>query len=324
MSRRRPFRPTTFLYFDTNILDPTANQGAGGRVKALLKQYQAEAFASIQNLVEAWRAPDTTRPHLVRTILQVCRDREVEPVHYQAAMAALNEIRRRRPEWLVANPDRRSIRELRGRRRQVWERVAADPSYIPPNVANDSALRNLVGMSKHRQSNRRKLELAGKSLPSPIVDDAIRDNVQPLVDALSPPEAYWRQQTAAAWWHALMATDSLVTDLRDWLLPFIEIDRLDAESWMRFWLEVDENAVPISRVEGLLDFFQTKVEASKWGDINHAGCAVGRDYLLTADQRFYDALVRLRQQPHVVVAQPLLIDRAAADIVAAIGAALGW
>jgi len=43
-------------------------------------------------LVDAWSIRDpAARALLVRTIIQVCRDREVEPVHYRAVVAAVGD-----------------------------------------------------------------------------------------------------------------------------------------------------------------------------------------------------------------------------------------
>ena len=329
MQRSSPWayaRPQLLLYLDTNVLAAIADQAAGSQIKKFLKARGAKVFGSIQNLAEALRKPDPAeRERLVRTILQVCRDHEVTPVHLRAVMAAVAEMRRHHPDWLTANPDLRAIGQTIQYRRHLWERLKGDPLYVPPNIANDSFVRSLVGKSKERQAVRRNLELAGKSLPSPMINPAVSQRLQPLVDALPPPEAYWRQQTGAAWWNgAVMGSDQAMLDLRDWLLPYLLVEHLDPEAWMRFWLaEADADALAISRVEGLLDHFQTKVEASKWGDINHAGCAVRCDMLLTADQTFYRALVKVREQPSVSLAAPVLLDRAAPDILAVITAALG-
>jgi hypothetical protein len=95
---------------------------------------------------------------------------------------------------------------------------------------------------------------------------------------------------------------------------------------MNFWLaEVKDAAIPITRVEGLVDFFQPdrKADRGNWGDINHAGFAVGRDYLLTADVNFHETLVKVHARPHVSMAVPVLVTRTAPDILAEIRDKLG-
>jgi hypothetical protein len=75
-----------------------------------------------------------------------------------------------------------------------------------------------------------------------------------------------------------------------------------------------------------VDFFNRdrKAEPGDWGDINHAAFAVGRDYLLTADRNFYEALVKVREQPRMRMASPLLANRTAPDIYVEVKSVLGW
>jgi hypothetical protein len=318
----------SLLYFDTSVIHPIAEQGAGGRIKSLLQSHGAEAFASIQNLVEAWRNPDAAaRAPVVRALLQVARDREVEPLQHQAVLALVGEmLAHNHWDWLLPKPNPAFIRRDRARRRFAWERVRDDPSYRPAGMDGEF-LYNTVGEAMRRQRIRRQANVAGATIPDPVVDPAIAERLAPLVQPLSKPEAYWRQQMGAAWWHGVVEGDPTVADLRDWLLSYLDVRRLDVESWMRFWLqEVDSAALQVTRVEGLVDYFQPDrtVDAGNWGDINHAGFAVGRDYLLTADRNFYEALQKVRQQPDTPIAEPILIDRAAPDIHGVIKSALGW
>ncbi len=67
-----------------------------------------------------------------------------------------------------------------------------------------------------------------------------------------------------------------------------------------------------------------KGDPGDWGDINHAAFAVGRDYLLTADRNFLEALVKVRAQPRVTMAATLFVNRTAPDIYIEIKSVLGW
>ena len=124
-----------------------------------------------------------------------------------------------------------------------------------------------------------------------------------------------------------MGNDPGVRDLYEWGRPHLVVDRIDVEGWMRFWLsEVNPAAIPITRVVGLMDFFQTerKIDRGNWGDINHSGFAIGRDHLITADRGFYEALCKTASQPGVTIAMPVFIERNAADIVTQIKSSLRW
>jgi hypothetical protein len=96
---------------------------------------------------------------------------------------------------------------------------------------------------------------------------------------------------------------------------------------MRFWLaELDDLAVAPLRAASLVDFFNRdrKGDPGDWGDINHAAFAVGRDYLLTADRNFYEALLKVRAQPRVTLATPLIVNRTAPDVYLEVKSALRW
>ena len=320
------------LYIDTSALEPIAHQGAGGRVKKLLKVHDAVATASIQNLVEIWRMPDTgttvTRSQLIRALLQVARDHEAEPIAYRAVVAVVRQLQSRHPDWVEPAPDLRAINKRRARQREVWAQLRADASYRPKGVqAYDSTLRGLVANSERVQKLRRRADRAGVLLPSPVNDPTIAAKLQPLVEALPAPDAFWRQQTGAAWWLAMTRADPGVRDLFDWGRPYLALHRIDVEQWMHFWLdEVDPTAIPITRVVGLMDYFQAeeKIDRGNWGDINHSGFAIGRDYLITADRNFYQALCKTGSQPGVTIAKPVFIDRDALDIFHEIKSGLRW
>jgi hypothetical protein len=323
------------LYIDNSVLEPIAQQDVGGRVKDLLQQHDARAFASIQNLVEAWRIPDKVKPgqieraKLVRTLLQVARDREEDALQYRAVRAAVAQLRHHHPDWLVAQEHLRDFSKHRARRREVWAQVQRDATYVSAEmVAFDPFLRNSIGGSMRTQKKRRELRLVGGTLPVPIADPEIQTRLEPLVARLTEPEAFWRVQTAAGWWNALFEGDGGVRrDIRDWLSPYLKVGELDIEAWARFWLEeADAAALAVTRLKGLVDYFQTdrRVESGNWGDINHAGFAVGRDFFLTADRDFHETLMKVKAELGGTMASPMLVNRTAPDIHAEIKSVLGW
>jgi hypothetical protein len=310
------------LYFDTSVLDPIAAQGAGGRVKKLLRERGGEAFASTQNLIEAWRIPDdTVRASLVRTIIQVSRGREEMPVMLQMVRGAVRQMRHRHPEWIRPDPDLRLEGRDLLRRREAWRQVKADAAYVPRGVLQAREfLKAAVAESRRRHSAHRALRRAGGKARNP-------PRIQALIDALREPEAFWRREQGLGWWDAVTTDDRRVADLRDWLVPYLVQERLDIESWMTFWLaELGDGAVAPLRVASLVDFFNRdgKADPGDWGDINHAAFAVGRDYLLTADRNFHLALLKVRAEPGVTMAAPLLVNRAAPDIFIEVKSVLGW
>lgn len=312
----------TLLYFDNSVLDPIAAQGAGGRVKNLFRDRGADAFASTQNLIESWRIPDDrVRANLVRTIIQVARQREEMPLMLGIVCSVVGQMRHHHPDWLRPDPDLRLQRRDVQRRRESWRQVKAEATYVPKGVTRAKQfLKEEVAESRRRHAAHRALRRAGDKAHNP-------PRIQVLVDALPEPEALWRREQGLGWWDSVATNQRRVGDLRDWLLPYLRSDRLDIESWMTFWLaELEDDAVAPLRVASLVDFFNRdrKADPGDWGDINHTAFAVGRDYLLTADKNFYEALSKVRAQPRVTMAAPLLVNRTAADIYIEVKSVLGW
>lgn len=318
------------VYFDNSVIDPIATNQAGCAVRALMDSHNGSVHGSIQNILEGWRIDDAQkRGDFIQTLLAVAASYEDEPLLLEAARGLAQEIRAHHPDWLVAAPDLKSQVENRDMRRDIWQRLRKDPTFRPANfLARQQFLYDAIGASMDRQRLVRRARQSGIVLPSPVVSIQIAVQLYPLVDALPEADAFWREGVAAAWWRgAIEAADENLTDLRDYLRPYLAVDHIGVDPWMRFWLvEADALALPIIRAEGLATFFQPdhRITPGNWGDINHAGSAVGRDFILTADQNYCDVLTNLHQQPSMAIAAPRFIQRDATDIVAAIRSALGW
>jgi hypothetical protein len=317
------------LYLDSSVIEPIAQQNAGNRIKALLQQKGAVAFASMQNLVEAWRIPDSAaRGRFVRVILQLARTREVDPMLHGLVVAVINEVRRNQHhEWLLAQPRDTHLHELRTLHRSIWERLKADPTDLPDNPrAMETFVYHNVGDAMEVQRLRRQVLKTGP-VTSPLLTNEMRARLQPLIDRVAEAEAYWRQSAASTWWNSFFNPSPGLFELRNWLAEYLIPERLELESWMAFWLaEADRDALILERVYGLFDFFQShlRVDSGNWGDLNHVGFAVGRDYFLTADKQFHAVMEKVRNQPDTPIARPVLIERASADIVSEIKSGLGW
>jgi hypothetical protein len=236
---KRPRSRQTRLYIDSSVFDPIAAQGAGGRFKKLFRDRGVRAFASTQNLIEAWRIPEASvRANLVRTIIQVAREREEMPLMLEMVRAVAGQMRHVHPDWMRTQPDLSIHQRDRERRREVWRQVKADPAYIPLGVLRARQfLREAAAESARRHTAHRALRRSGGKARNP-------PRIQTLIDVLPEPEAFWRREQGLAWWDAVTTNERRVTDLRDWFLPYVKRGRLDIESWMKFWLaELEAAAV---------------------------------------------------------------------------------
>jgi hypothetical protein len=318
------------VYFDNSVLDPVATKHAGSAVRALMNSHNGLVHGSIQNVLEGWRIDDVPqRGQFIQTLLEVSATYEEEPILLEAARGLVDEIRVHHADWLVDAPDLSSQLEHCYTRSQVWKMLRKNPTLRPANfLARQQFLYQAIGESMDRQRLVRRARQSGIALPSPVVSIEIAVQLYPLVDALPEADAFWREGAAATWWRgAIEGDDDNLTDLRDYLRPYLAVDNIAVEPWMRFWLtEADAAALPIIRAEGLATFFQpdNRITAGNWGDINHAGSAVGRAFILTADHDYFEVLTNIHQQPNMAIAAPRFIQRDAPDIVAEIRTALGW
>jgi hypothetical protein len=285
-------------------------------------------YGSAQNLIEAFGIADRPkRMELVRTILQVARRREEDPLLYRELTAVVDQIREHHPDWLLPTPDTRLIKEDRAAYRLVWQRVKTDAGYLPRGFVMNRAFQYaVIGESKRRAKEARADKQRGLQRRSPIIDPVIQGHLKPVIDSLGP-DSTWRLEAGAIWWNAAQQRDQQMKSLSDWLVHLVRIpvDRFDA--WMRFWLlEVDSLAVNVTRVQMLAGLSQVdfRVNAGLSGDVLHAAQATQRDIIVTADRDFYDVLEKVAATGGVTIARPMFVDRGRPDILAEISSALGW
>jgi len=329
MPRLQSDTRSRLIYLDSSVLDAIALQDSGGRIKSQFKAQSVIGFGSVQHLIEAYRIEDTEkRAQLMRTILRVARQREVDPLMYREFNSFLNEVRRCHPDWLRPRPDLTLINSDREWHRKAWESLKSDPAYRPVGLLQHrDFVRAVIGESMRRQKEIRIAKLEGGPRPVVIEDPSLRSRLQPLIDALPPLEAGWREQAAGIWWNAAIRADDQVRSLSEWLAPLLLMEKFDLESWMQFWLsEIDEEAIPVTRVQLLTGEFLSdfKVDAGHSGDMTHAGYGVICEFLVTADVDFHTALSNVAKVAGVRMAAPIFVDRSSSDIAGAIADALGW
>jgi hypothetical protein len=320
--------PALNVYFDNSALDAVALQGKGGRLKALLKLHSAVGYGSAQNLIEAFGIADRAkRMELVRTILQVARRREADPLLYREVTTVVDQIRRHHPDWIVGTPDLTQISEDRAAYRAVWQLVKADAGYLPRGFVMNRAFQYaVIGESKRRAKEARADRVKGLPRRSPIIDPSVQAHLQPAIDALGD-ESAWRLEAGAIWWNAAHQRDDQMKSLSDWLIHLVNIPIEHFEDWMRFWLvDVDGAAVNVTRVQMLAGLFQAdvRVNAGLSGDVLHAAQATQCDVIVTADRDFYDVLQEVAATMGVTIARAIFVERGRPDIVAEITTGLGW
>src|SRR4029077_8020941 len=120
---------------------------------------------------------------LVRTLLQVARDRERYPIHYREALVLARQIERLHPDWLNLAPDKAGIEESLMWYRHAWNELSRDAYWRPKGFfetrtfVHDTVRRTMASHRRRKEARRRG------ELPSTGIDDpdvlALRSTLPP-------------------------------------------------------------------------------------------------------------------------------------------------
>jgi len=314
MAQARPTRNPkrvngSLIYFDTNVYALMANQGCVSEVKRLLRRCATSVLGSAFNLFESFRTVDPERRAAhVRAISALAWRHEEEPQLYKQAMELLNEIRRRRPEWLSKSPDMRLANEHRRVEKELWVEIRRDPYYLPENVALYRATSSTgvrIKRDHQRKLRARQIRDGFLTLRGRILLPKHHVDLQASLDALSFLDAYWR--TGSAWtWFAALHGDPFLSDSGDFLRPHLAVSEIKFGPWLEFWVhEADPERLKRDRLAAFTDYYQThhSITTGNAVDIAHSGYLLDVDLLITQDKDFFQILSRLRQD-HFPTAAP--------------------
>lgn len=305
------------LYLDSNIYDAIVKATEVGAVRRWLRASGHRVEASLEaNVVEALRAPAPLRAQLVAatTSIGLMAYPPRDYAHYREVAV---ELARLRPDWFVSPLDsRRRALYLRGRKR-VWSTWRTNPAYVPTDIdVQNLRIQQLVAVDIARQKKKdHGIE------PGTRHTDAA---VQACIDAHMPTERHWRYASSNEVRVSIEAELHRGCQL-EWLTGFVM--PLSRVAWDRFWMcDAAAAAMPLSRIIGLMEFFQRqrKVTAGNPMDrFGHAPYLVGFDRLLTRDATFFKLLGDVVAEfPAGTLATPVLVGHTV-PVLDAIRAALG-
>jgi hypothetical protein len=290
------------LYFDSNIYDSIVKAGETASVRRWLKASRHRVEASLEaNVVEALRAPASLRPDLVAGITTI-GVLAYPPRQYAQYGEIADELTRLRPEWFSAPLDgRRREQYLRGRKRD-WAKLKANPAFVPANLAiQELRIRGAVAVDIGRQ--RQKLHTIE---PGTRHTDSV---VQGCIDALAAPERHWRYATSNEVRVSIEAELHAKGQL-EWLTGFVM--PTSRVAWDRFWMcEADASAVPLSRIIGMVEYFQRRHRVTPGNPVDrfgHAPYLMGIDRFLTRDATFFKVIGDVVAEfPTGSLATPILV-----------------
>lgn len=291
------------LYFDSNIYDAIVKADEVNAVRGWVRASGHRVEASLEaNLIEAVRAPAPLRALLVAatTSIGLMAYPPRDFLHYREVAT---ELVRLRPQWFASPLDSRRRELYLRERRRTWTRWRKEPTTVPGNMAEQELrIQRLVAVDIGRQRKK------GHTIePGTQHTDAA---VQVCIDALTPPERHWRYASSNEV-HVSIEEELDRGGRLEWLTGFVMPKSRVA--WDSFWMcDADAATMPLSRIIGLVEFFQRqrKVTAGNPMDrFGHAPYLVGFDRLLTRDATFFKLLGDVVAEfPAGTLATPILVD----------------
>ena len=164
--------------------------------------------------------------------------------------------------------------------------------------------------------------LSGNTVTSELVLGSSHISVRQL--DLNDEDDFCRIESTFAWYAALVQQIFTVSDYRNNAEPYVDVRKIRDADFVAFWIDdVDLQRMPRGLATSIVIHAQlsSKIVHGNAADSRHAGYLTDADLLVTEDQAFYGAIERAAQRvPNA--ANPRLINRADADLVAALAAAV--
>lgn len=309
------------LYFDTNIYDIVVERSEESALFRFLHANRLTIAVSSDILAETLRiGDDGEKRKRLYAISLLGRKYLHPPFDYLQTQELLMEARRCYPQWLVERPRLTDVdRFLRGQKR-IWSTLHRTGTINLDLSQYTTFAERAIAIRNPEQKERRRLERDSTSVEVLPADPA----TQYLVEDQANSERFWRLGAMIVFWKALHGDPSM-RDYRDWLLPFVHMNRISKTDWQFFWLrDVSAGAVPRNRIQGLADYYQTTFPITHGNaiDTNHATHLLDCDVFVTADEKFHGVLGKVVADIGGKIAVPFWLDRNATSVVDALGAAL--
>ena len=262
------------------------------------------------------------------------------PEAYSECQEVLSQVRRFRPEWLLAQPPKgefqRLYRDWRRNGTGFWARVRATPERASVHVRRSQ--QETLERARAETKAARKSQVDNKY---PVWSAPLSKYWTEVPKELGADEqisvAAWRRNALDLWTVHLSGLTGQPTPLDnvggyvDWLSAELDFGKAmgSASSWYRFWLfDVSDQAMPrgwLRWASGLLQQFSAWSRGAP-GDNQLSTYMMDADRFITADNGLYRIVQKLHDDAPFPIASPLLIgaDKVGAievlDAIAASGA----
>jgi len=223
---------------------------------------------------------------------------------FEECQDVFNLCARRRPDWLLAEPDLAAYHEQRadwigGRGRGFWHRARLEPAAEAETLASLEG--DLLSNARQEARDRRK-SMRNFHFDSMPVEGWMGEPTSKMPGWRGDPVDMWRLMTADYWWSALVVRS--LDPYMDWLGPRVDLRAIsrDRARWNELWLyEASETEVPREWLRCAFMWLQSvrKVTAGTPGDNQIALYGYKADFLITGDRAFAEILNKVA--PHAPV-----------------------
>lgn len=306
------------VLLDTNVWRYVVAADDTAELRRCARRHGWELQVAPAVVYEALRyANDEVRREVVEVLTRAVWTR-LMPEIFTESESLVAVIRKRRPEWMRADPDRADYFQSRSDwvgRGGFWGRARKDPAWQATLIArvDDGGLERARIDAKQRRA-------AFSDIPFEKLDTRWTARVPGRSDGVE----VWRVENAGLWWQGLF--DRSQDTYRDWCAPFVDLHKLrrDRASWEVLWYdEIDPMEVPGQWLRWAVGWFQgTKsVTGGTPGDNQLASYLADTDVLVSADKPLVAIVDAARRHAPFEFAQAVLIP-ATGSPTAAILAAL--
>ncbi|MEH6387090.1 MAG: PIN domain-containing protein [Pseudomonas profundi] len=288
------------FFLDTNIWSYIANEDAGRELAIRARKAGVQIVVSPAVVDEVQQLPVLEARRKVIRLLTEKDWKRLMPEVFNECAELKSEIRRLRPEWIIAEPNMREFNRVRydwvRQSRGFWDRARREIDSPPMNegVRREQEERLAVQQSFAIRERLKKTKSGSETHLQHI-------GFIPEADTpgwTGKPVDYWRVPSLHLFKSELRIYESAISE---WLDSEIDIPAMlsSPESMNRLWLhELDPESVPRQWLRGSFEFLQAwhKVTTGTPGDSRLATHLIDADVIISADKNFVRFAERCRKE----------------------------
>lgn len=297
------------VFLDTNIWSYFADHDAGSDLAKTARASKVQIVVSPAVVEEVQGLPVLGARSRVIKLVTDPQWKRLMPEAFSECAEVKAEIKRLRPDWVIANPDTREINRLRydwvKRTSGYWDR-ARNAVTLPATNESVRGEREAQLAVQEAFEIRERMKKVKKGSESHLQNVAGLPK-QGTAGWNGLPVDYWRLSSLMFFSKELQV---FASPIREWLDSEINVFAMafNSESMNRLWLhDFDPAAVPRQWLRGAFEFLQAwhKVTTGTPGDSRLATHLVDAEMIVSADKNFVRFAERCRAEAPFAVGETL-------------------